>query len=341
MTEIEIRDPDPEEGPSTEAEPSRDPAAEEEGPESPYRNLLVPLAVVPAVIVMVLVGIVALFGAIAGEPPSPEENIERLLNGGRNERDQAAFGLMRQVLDEVGANAEGGTLAWEVSPPLRDAIQKAWEDTNQGELEEDDVPTALALTVLVAKFGDPAGVARLAELTRLSEVVDPAGEARFQAAAVLGGLNADGGLSAGQAKVAREALLDLLDGQDAGLRQAAAIGLQTLPGEDTASALRGALSASSVQLRLQAALSLAELGDDAGEAVLLEMLERDPYEAERERDRKKWSKESRISESRLQALRGLTALDKAPPRATLERLVAEDDDLKLRERLLELLQSQG
>jgi len=342
VTKIEIRDPDPgEPEDGAEAEVRGNTAAEGDAPpteaaESPYRNLLVPLVVVPALIVMVLVAVFALFGAIAGEPPSPEENIETLLRGGRNERDQAAFGLMRQVLEEAGANAESGATSWDIPEQLAGSIRRAWEEVTATELEkQDDVPITLALTVLVAKLGDPAGVAKLAELTRMPASVDSDGEGRFLAAAALGGLNAAGDLPQARADLVQETLLGLLDSSDPGLRQAAAIGLQTLPGEETVAALRGLLAERTVELRLQAALSLAELGDASGEAVLLEMLERAPYEDERARDRRKWSKEARISESRIQALRGLVKLDRTPPPELLARL-AEGDDLALRQEILAL-----
>jgi hypothetical protein len=335
VTEIEIRDPDPDDSEAAAGAPQD---AEDDVPESPYRNLLVPLVVVPALIVMVVVGIFALFGAIAGAPPTPEENIETLLHGGRNERDQAAFGLMRQVLDQVGANPESGVISWEIDPALEGAILKAWEDLSAAEMESyEDVPITLALTVLVAKLGNPAGVGRLAELTRLPQSVDPDGEGRFLAAASLGGLNVDGTLEEGQAVVARGALLALLDAPDAGLRQAAAIGLQSLPGEGVLPALRGLLADRAVELRLQAALSLAQLGDNSGEAVLLEMIARAPYEEERTRDRKKWSKEVLISESRLQALGGLAKLGQLPSREVLQSLVDDDSDGELRALAMELL----
>ncbi len=336
MTEIEIRDPDPGD---SEALPGAPQDLGDDVPESPYKSLLVPLLVVPGLIGVVIVGIFALFGAIAGEPPTPEENIETLLHGGRNERDQAAFGLMRQVLDQVGANPESGATSWEIDPALEASIQKAWEDMIEAEMESfKDVPIALALTVLVAKLGNPAGVDRLAEMTRLPEGVDPDGEGRFLAAASLGGLNVDGSLGEGQADVARRALLALLDAPDSGLRQAATIGLQSLPGEGVVPALRGLLADRSVELRLQAALSLVQLGDDSGEAVLLEMIERAPFEEERARDRKKWSKEVLISESRLRALRGLASLGSLPPREILRGLADDDSDGDLRALAMELLE---
>ena len=341
MTEIEIRDPDPEE-PTSGTSSSTSSEDETDVSESPYRSLLVPLLVVPSLIVMVLVGIFALFGAIAGEPPSPQENIDTLLNGGRNERDQAAFALMRQVLEEVGANPEGDAGSWDIEPDLAASVRGAWEELAAQELEsDDDVPITLALTVLVAKLGDPEAVSMLADLTRLSEGVDPDGEGRFLAAAALGGLNADGQLSEESQRVARGALVNLLSVPDPGLRQAAAIGLQSLPGEETLTALGELLADRSVELRLQAAISLADLGDSRGAGVLFEMIQRAPYEDERARDRQKWSKEARISESRLQALRGLVALGRIPDRETLRRLADDDQDAAMRERALELLQSEG
>jgi hypothetical protein len=68
---IEVPDPDPAVPP---------PAA----PESPYKNLLVPLVVVPFMVVGVLVLVFVFFGAVAGEETSIEENLRRVVDGGLN-----------------------------------------------------------------------------------------------------------------------------------------------------------------------------------------------------------------------------------------------------------------
>ena len=106
MSEIDVRDPDPE-APAQGDESAAPVSSSVEGePEAPYRNLLVPLIVVPAGIVLALVLVFALFGLIAGDPASPQENLDKLINGGTNEREQAAFGLVLQAMEVWEAREE-------------------------------------------------------------------------------------------------------------------------------------------------------------------------------------------------------------------------------------------
>jgi len=64
------------------------------------------------------------------------------------------------------------------------------------------------------------------------------------------------------------ALVEVLDGDDPGLRTIAAAALGRWPAPATVPALRELLDASAVELRLTAAFSLAQLGDAAGAEVL-------------------------------------------------------------------------
>ena len=97
-------------------------------PPPPYRNLWVPLVVVPALIVMVLVLVFVFFSSIVGEEASPRENLARMLEGGANERRQASFNLVRQTLDELGIaertiliflSDNGGRIPTTSNAPLR------------------------------------------------------------------------------------------------------------------------------------------------------------------------------------------------------------------------------
>ena len=325
MTEIEIRDPDPsepEQGP-----PSKAGTAGEAGaPESPYKNLLVPLVVVPALIVMVLVLVFVLFGTIAGKESSPRENLEKLLAGGANERQQAAFSLVGQVLNSRQAEAAGGAPTWDIDPSFLPDVRAARAQIGHLERPE-DVPIPLVLSSLLAQLGDPEGVVQLAEMTALSDELDPEGKHRMYAAWTLGALGPE--LGEAERERAASTLIGLLDSADPGLVLVAVAGLQNLPSPATSAALQRMLASGVLEQRASAALSLAHLGDPAGATVLKEMLGPEAYAAERALDERKWPA-ARVSESRRKALQALIDLACAPSASDLRRLAEEDPDPLLR-----------
>jgi hypothetical protein len=100
-----------------------DPEREPRG--GPYRNLWVPLVVIPACIVMVLVLVFALFGAIAGDVASPERNLERVLHGGSNERRQALYNLVAQLRDNHVAQREGKAAPHPLEPGFLQEVEAA------------------------------------------------------------------------------------------------------------------------------------------------------------------------------------------------------------------------
>jgi len=325
VTEIEIRDPDP---PAGEPSPAEAPA------ESPYKNLLVPLVVVPAMIVMVLVAVVMLFTSMTGKEDTPRENLARLLDGGFNERKQAAFNLVRQVIDARRARAAGTAAEWDIDESFLPELRRAREQV--GTLEHpQDVPIPLVLSSLLAQLGDPEGVAQLAEMTALSDELDPEREYRMYAAMTLGAIGDE--LPEASREAAARTLIGLLESPDPGMVLVAIAGLQNLPTGATVPALKGMLGSAALEQRGSAALSLATLGDAGGVEVLRELLGAEAYAAERAGDARRWPA-ARVSESRLKALDALFALGVLQP-AELEPLL-EDSDAGVRTRAL-ALRAQG
>ncbi|NOT32203.1 MAG: hypothetical protein HOP15_17285 [Planctomycetes bacterium] len=327
MTEIEIRDPDPSD-PSAAGTTSA--SATESGPDSPYKNLLVPLVVVPALIVMVLVLVFALFSGVVGREDSPRENLERVLNGGFNDRRQAAFGLVRQVLVYQRARAQGEEPEWEIDASFLPELQAARAQLAPIQAPG-DLATAFVLSSLMATLGEPAGVTQLLEMLELPDEVDPGSEYRMHSAMALGALAPD--LAAPERERVRVALVRLLASSDSGLVLYAVAGLQKLPGEDTLAALKGMLANELLEVRASAALSLAVLGDRAGLGLLEEMLSLAPYEAERVSHPRKWPSPV-VSESRVKALDALAALGAAPNAEALRRLAEGDLDPNFRRAVL-------
>jgi HEAT repeat protein len=287
---------------------------------------------------MVLVLVFVLFGAVAGKEDSPRENLDRLLRGGFNERKQAAFNLVRQVLVSEAASAAGEEPEWDIDESFLPELRAAREEL--GEIERPgDVLNHFVLASVMAELGEPEGVARLAEITGLSESMDPQGEYRMYAARMLGKIGprlAPGvGGQPGERERAAHVLIGLLDDPDPELVLWAIAGLQNLPSEATVPALRGMLTRQALEQRASAALSLAVLGDDAGVPVLREMLALAPYEEERADDARKWPSQ-RVSESRCKALAALHALGVAPSADELARLTAGEPDPALRRLAAEL-----
>ena len=315
-------------------EEARVPADE---PASPYRNLLVPLVVVPALIVMVFVLVAAFFGTITGSEASPSENVDRLLHGGANERTQAAFNLVRQTLEEWESRP-AGEVAMQADETLLPKLRRAWEDTSELSAPG-DVPIPLALSILLVQMGDADGAQRLASMTELAPELDPTGEYRAYAGFSLGAVGAR--LDTPNQAIGRAALLRLIDDPDPGLRMVGAISLQTFPGDETHAALRGLLVESSLELRGNAALSLAQLGHADGRDVLVAMLDPKSYEREHEARSEKWAKGRLVSESRRKALAALAKLDELPDDDQLARLAEEDPDAELRELARQLLSGRG
>jgi len=315
VTEIEIPD-EPEGGLPEDGDPT----------ESPYKNLLVPLVVGPAGIVMVLVIVFSLFGAIAGEEDSPRENLADLLTGGVNERQQAAFNLVRQILEYEHAKAEGREPEWGIDESFLPQLKNARASLPAMEGPR-DVTTPYVLSSLLAQIGDPEGVRQLVELTGLSDALDPEGDYRVYATFTLGAIGKD--LAEPERLLAARALIELLGSPDDGLVLTATAGLQNLPSPETVPALQGMLASRRVDHRLQAALSLTKLGDTSGADVLHELLSPQPYLTEREENPAAWAPQ-RVSESRQKALEALVQLGLPPAEAVLEEMAEEDPDANLR-----------
>jgi len=297
----------------------------EPAPPSPYRNLFVPLIVVPALIVGAVMLVFLFFGAIAGSEATLAENLDRVAHGGQNDRKQAAFNMVRQIAENNQARLDGRDPPWPLDPGFQDSLRRAWDSTSA-----DDPAIRLVLASLLAQLEDPQGVPSLIALLETPQNDDPDGGIRFNALATLGSL--------GDPRAEAPAVKILQTGEDPGLRAVAAIALQRIPGEAGAEALRGALDDPEFEVRANAAIALSMRGDPSAARVLLELLDRSVYESEHGRDAAKFSQAARISEARVAAVEGLARLKRAEDRAAIARVADEDADLAVREIAMKALQ---
>jgi HEAT repeat protein len=284
----------------------------------PYRNLWVPLVVVPFLVVGVIVLVFVFFGAIRGRDASLQENLDRVVNGGANERKQAAVSLAVQAVENRNAELAGDPPVWPVEGDILADLRRAWDA-----LPADDNPRIrLTLAELGAHFGDPAALDRLLGFLALADTDDPKGELRVPAMIALASL----GDERAAAPIAK-----FLTHEDSFLRQSAAAALQGIPGETSRSALLGLLDDASLELRGQAAISLARLGDASGASVLRDLLDEQSYAAARAADPRKFATARSVHDARLEAVRALARLARAEDRELLQELSKSEADPDVRE----------
>jgi len=310
MSEVQIEISDPVEG-------------ESEAGQTPYGNLWVPLVVVPAAIVIVIVVVFALFGSLTGEERSLSENLSTVMAGGKNERDQALFGLMRQVSENQRAANNGEELPWPVTADFPQRVREAAD-----QVAKEDHEVRLALGLLLASL-DPSGLDMLVDMLALGDAQDPGGSLRFKAIhnlGLVGDSRATGPVAA------------FLSSPDEGLRVVAAGALANLPGEDAREALREALGDASLDVRGTAAMALTLLDppDPRAASVLMDLTRVAVYEAVRGDFPAKYTRSRDVSRFRIQALGALARLGREADWAHIETL-REDPDANVVDAVLRLI----
>ena len=295
---------------------------------TPYQNLWVPLVVVPAGIVIAIVLVFALFGALSGSERSLDENLELVVNGGENERDQALFALTQQAVENQRALDEGREPPWAMGREFLARVRAGVD-----ELDDDDHRARLALAILLAIHDDPRGGEMLIGALALSPEQDPQGEIRFAALQNLALLGDP---------VATEPVAALLSSDDEGLRTLAAAALGRFGGEKARERLRTALDDPSLGVRGSAALSLTKLSppDPAAAEVLRELLDPAVYADAHAEDADKYRRADLVRDNRVRALRALATLERAEDRPLFEEL-AEDPDVAVSEAAMEALRGGG
>ncbi|HKB17319.1 MAG TPA: HEAT repeat domain-containing protein, partial [Planctomycetota bacterium] len=219
-----------------------------------FSRSILPLFVTPLVVVGPLVVLSAAFLLLfVARERTPAENLDRVLDGGANERWQAAFELQRQLQDPEAAGETG--------PAFVERVLDAY-----GRAREDDPRVREFLGAALGNLRSAKAVPAL--LGTLEEPgADASGRIRLSALRALAAIGEPSAVPA-VAKVLRE-------DPDRGLRMGAANALGSLPGEEAAASLVAALRDSDVQVRWNAALSLAAVDRREGIPQLLEMLDRE------------------------------------------------------------------
>jgi HEAT repeat protein len=278
----------------------------------------VPLVVVPFLVVGVLVLVFLFFGAIRGEDASLERNLEALVHGGTNERQQAAMNLSVQLVENREARGKGQEPPWLTGPDFLERLQASWEAL----ADEENQHLRMALAMALLEYGDPLGRVKIEGFLALDEESDPDAQLRWTALRELGRLGDP---------VAAPLVIPFLSHPDPLLRQGAAAALQTMPGEASVNALKGVLGDPSLELRGMAAISLSHLGDASGAHVLADLASSATYEAARAEDPRKYATAQLVQNSRIYAVQALARLERAEDRGLLQELADGDPDPAVRE----------
>jgi HEAT repeat protein len=313
-------DPSQENQDSSSSEAMPDGGAAPDVASSPYKNLLVPLILVPAMIVVVLLLVPLLMGTLYGEEASMDQNLQRVLQGGANERTQAAFALVEQLAENNRALLLEEEIPWEVTDELQQNLVSALEGLDDG-----DPQLQYVLSSALMNLGDPAGLEGLRGILSLGEGADPGAELRFQALLSLG--------IRGESESFQD-VANFLGSDDVGLRQVAAGCLRFFPKELSLPSLKEALGDNDLSVRLNAAIGLSWLGDASGASLLRDGAGEELYQAERDREPGSYARQDIVRDTRVKAIEALIRLQRPEDRAFLEGISADEEDLEVREAAL-------
>ena len=224
-----------------------DETGSEPEPEQGFVRELAQFFVVPSLIVLLCVGVFVMFGLISNESKGARELLQEIRSARGNDRWQAAFEMSRLIAQQASLKADD-RLVTEITGVIR----------NEG---KDDPKVRKYLILALQNLGN-----RAAGPVILESLKDPDPEVRLQAAGALGVLeNVEG---------AAGALIDRLTDEDPGVRKLAVFALGRTHDPAAVPALQPALEDPIEDIRWNAALALAVLGDGSGRPVIAQMIDR-------------------------------------------------------------------
>lgn len=206
--------------------------------------------ILPMLLVFGAIGVFLLFGLIAQEEKTVDEYLAEVTGGGINEPWQGAFGLANKLARDQSLHDDPV-----VARRIADALGRSSDQDHQ-------VRTFLLLAL--GSVGHESSIPIVVEY-----LDDPDADVRLNAVASISNI----GVPAATAAAAQVA--ELLDDDDAAIRGYSAYVLGTLENLEAIKPLEVALNDQVGQVRWNAAVALARLGNDAGLAELRRMIDRD------------------------------------------------------------------
>ncbi len=302
-----------------------------------HKSGLTQLFLIPMAVCLAVLGIFLLFARIS----TSDRPVEKLIGKIQNEKGNARWEAANELSRRAGQKPE-----LLKDPRVVDALLKGWQSA-----KADDPATRQVLTLLLGRTvevrdyftmslgatGDPRVVKALSDAL---EGPDEKGgsQAKIYALAALGRTGSPD---------AAAPLIKYSSDPDPGLRKIAAYGMGLLGaagGEAARERLRALLGDETVDVRWNAALALARLGDAAGAEILWQMTDREALGKITLRQQAldprtgavgEWHEYPVSPENRsaavLNGLKGLAILRDPRLEARLKTAIAEDPDYKVRE----------
>ncbi len=277
------------------------------GPE-PSVSMILQLFAIPLIIVVVAVGIVALFGLIAREGRTTEDLLEAIRRGGETKRWEAAFQLAK-LFQALGERDQDVSKL--IRPEDSAALIRLFEQSEPGgQAGATDPRLRRYLATVLAYVKDDRATAAL-----VKALDDGDEDTCIYAIWALGMIADDSAIPA---------LLDAARDEDPDIREVAVYSLGSFAGDEVGPVLRGALNDSTPAVRWNAALALGKRGEAEGLGVIEKMLSREHLDQFAE-----FISERQKEEVMINALKAL---------AVLERHSALTDD-SIREKVEDLSQN--
>ncbi len=268
---------------------------------------LIYLFTIPAVVVAACVAVFLFFGWMVSEEKSSVEYLQEIRTGGVNRRWQAAFELSKLLNHQPEQAKEEGLV-----PEMVAQFQSA---------ESDDPRVRRYLALALGHLGDPEAVPAL-----LDGIEDEDPETRIYSI-----------WSLGRIRDARavEPLVGLARNDDPGIRKMAVYSLGMLGEQKAVPVLQATLDDSTFDVAWNAAIALAQLGDDSGRGRILQMLDREFLDSLAEMT------EEQRAEAMVTAIKGAMLLGGEDLHQRLEAISEDDPDLKVRQAAFEALAEMG
>lgn len=270
------------------------------------RKLFFGLFIFPLLIAVGMAVLLCTVVLLTKETETPESLITAIKTGAPSKRWQKAFELSNDLNQGRGLIREAGV--------MKEVIHIL------GNAKEYDAKTRSYMAIALSKFNDPETVPALQAALKAEE------EPSVQIYLIWA-------LGLKKAKEASTQILPYIKSPDEDLRKMAVYVLGVLGDTQTVGAIEPLLSDNSRDVRWNAALSLANLGSDAGYAVLMKMLDRASLAEEQ-------LSEEKIEEIMVNATRGAALLSRSEILPVLAELSNTDHSLKVRQAAIEALEFQ-
>lgn len=284
------------------------PRETETEPEQGFARELAQFFIVPSLIVLLCVGVFLMFGLISGERKGVRDFLQDVRTSRGGDRWQAAFEMSRAIAQHPQTRADQ-RLVDDISAVIR----------AEG---KDDPKVRKYLIIALENLGS-----RSAGPVIIEALSDPDPEVRLQAARALGAI--------GSVQGAAGPLAGLLEDEDAGIRKVALFALGQTRDRSAIPALQPKLEDPIEDIRWNAALALAVLGDASGRSVIAQMIDR------RHLDTIEGITEDQKIDAIVNGLQAVYLLHDASFTETVRDLGRNDPSLKVREIAIRTLESLG